>query len=91
MLPAGGEASGYAYVGSKKCKMCHKVQYESWEKTKKFTTFETLKPGNAVEVKEKHGLDPNKDYTKDESCRKCHTTGYGHEGGYFTPDPAVFR
>ena len=88
VLPAGGEASGYAYVGSKKCKMCHKVQYESWEKTKKFTAFETLKPGNAVEVKKKYGLDPNKDYTKDESCLKCHTTGYGHEGGYFTPDPA---
>lgn len=86
MLPAVGEE--YAYVGSKKCKMCHKEQYESWEKTKKFTAFELLKPDQAVEAKQKHGLDPKKDYTKDESCLKCHTTGYGAEGGYFIPDPA---
>jgi hypothetical protein len=87
-LPAMGDDSEFEYVGSKKCKICHKEQYESWEKTKKFTTFETLKPGNAVEVKKKHGLDPEKDYTKDEGCLKCHTTGFGHKGGYFIPDPA---
>jgi hypothetical protein len=88
VLPALGDEPSYSYVGSKKCKMCHKVQYDSWMKTKKFTTFESLKPGNAVEVKEKHGLDPKKDYTTDESCLKCHTTGYGKEGGYAIPDAA---
>ncbi len=87
-LPVLGEDSGYAYLGSKKCKMCHKAQYESWEQTKKFTAFNLLKPGEAAETKTEHGLDPQKDYTKDESCLKCHTTGYGKAGGYAIPDAA---
>ena len=79
---------GPAYVGSKKCKMCHKDQFKSWEEGKKSKALEVLKPGAAAEVKTKHNLDPAKDYTTDEGCLKCHTTGYGHEGGYAIPDPA---
>ena len=47
----------------------------------------TLKPGENVEAKTKHGLDPEKDYSTDATCLACHTTGYGHEGGYVIPDP----
>ncbi|MGD2109440.1 MAG: cytochrome c family protein [Phycisphaerae bacterium] len=82
-LPAVG--GDYEYVGSKKCKMCHIKEYKSWEKTKMAQSFETLKPGQASEAKAKHNLDPAKDYTKDESCLPCHTTGYGHAGGYAIP------
>ncbi|MFQ5491567.1 MAG: multiheme c-type cytochrome, partial [Phycisphaerae bacterium] len=32
-------------------------------------------------------VDPAKDYTRDEACLKCHTTGYGETGGYAIPDP----
>ncbi len=82
-LPAMGEGgSDYAYVGSSKCKKCHLKQHKSWKTTKKYQAFEALLPGNAEEIKQKHGLDPSKDYSKDENCVKCHTTGYGHEGGY---------
>ena len=49
--------------------------------------FDTLKPDHAVEAKQKHGLDPKKDYTTDASCLACHTTGFGHAGGYAVPDP----
>jgi cytochrome c1 len=84
---AGGEEEA-KFVGSKKCKMCHKEEYKSWEESKKAKTFEPLKPGQASEAKQKHNLDPAKDYTKDEGCLKCHATGHGKPGGYFIPDPA---
>lgn len=77
----------YAYVGSKACKKCHIKLYKSWEKTGSAKAFESLKPGEKAEAKTKHGLDPEKDYTKDESCLKCHVTGFGKPGGYVIPDP----
>lgn len=85
ILPAADEA---AYVGAKKCKMCHLKTHKSWEASKKAHAMETLQPGKAAEAKTKFGLDPEKDYTKDESCLPCHTTGYGKEGGYKLVDAA---
>ena len=83
-----GAADKYSYLGSKACKKCHLKLYKSWEKTSSAKAFESLKPGQAVEAKKKHDLDPQKDYTKDESCLKCHVTGFGCKGGYAIPDPA---
>ena len=85
-LPTGAEE--HEYVGNKKCKMCHKKEYDSWKETKKAHTFEPLRPGEASEAKQKANLDPAKDYTKDESCLACHATGFGKPGGYSVPDPA---
>lgn len=76
-----------SYVGSKSCKKCHLKVHKSWAKTKMGQAFEILMPGNSKEEKVKHNLDPDKDYTKDETCLKCHTTGFGQAGGYQTPDP----
>ncbi|MCH8879739.1 MAG: cytochrome c family protein [Planctomycetes bacterium] len=82
------ETSKFRYVGSKSCKMCHSsVQHKTWTKTKMGQAFDTLKPGNAKEAKVKHNLNPEKDYTQDATCLKCHTTGFGHPGGYVIPDP----
>jgi hypothetical protein len=81
----GGASSEYAYVGHNKCKKCHIKEYKSWEGTKMANALESLKPGNAVEAKTKHGLDPAKDYSAEAKCLKCHTTGHGHEGGYQVP------
>lgn len=83
---AGDGDSKYDYEGSKSCKKCHSATYKSWEDTAHGKAFETLKPGNAVEAKKKFDLDPNKDYSKDEKCLKCHTVGFGHESGYSIPD-----
>jgi hypothetical protein len=74
------------YVGSKKCKMCHIKQYNSWKKTKMAQALEVLKPGEAVEAKETHGIDPDSDYTADSECLQCHTTGYGKPGGFVSVD-----
>jgi type II secretory pathway pseudopilin PulG len=73
---------GLAYVGVKKCKNCHLKQYRSWASTNMATSFENLTPGVKAEAKKQAGLDPNKDYTHDETCLRCHTTGYGKPGGF---------
>jgi len=81
-----------AYVGSKKCKMCHIKEWNSWSGTKMAKAFDQLKPGASAEAKKAAGLDPAKDYTTDATCLPCHTTGYGHQGGFVdmekTPDLA---
>jgi cytochrome c5 len=78
----------YSYVGNKACKKCHINQFKSWEKTRMGKAFEILKPGNSKEAKEKFKIEVDKDFTKDEKCLKCHTTGFGKPGGYAIPDPA---
>jgi hypothetical protein len=83
-------ADDHAYVGSKKCKLCHLKEYKSWAETKMANSFDTLKPGERTEAKKKAGLDPDKDYTTDATCIPCHVTGHGKEGGFkdvaSTPD-----
>ena len=53
-------AGDHEFVGADKCKMCHKVQYASWETTKHAKATETAKAGTEREW----GAD----------CMKCHTT-----------------
>jgi len=72
----------HAFVGAKKCRTCHIKEFKSWEKTKMAQAFETLKPGERAEAKTAAGLDPDKDYTADPECVRCHVTGHGSEGGF---------
>jgi len=89
---ASAEGKDIEYVGAKKCKACHLKEYKAWEQTRNAKSFEDLKPGAKAEEKKKARLDPNKDYTTDAKCLKCHTTGYGKPGGFKsmaeTPDLA---
>ncbi len=80
-----GDEPRYAYVGSFRCKKCHLNEYKGWEATKMAKSIDILKPGQHKEAKEKFKLDPNKDYTTDATCLKCHTTGFERPGGYATP------
>ncbi len=87
ILPLGicdsrAETGAHAYVGSKKCKMCHLKESKSWAETKMAKSLTILNPGERAEEKKAAGLDPGKDYTKDATCLPCHTTGYGKPGGY---------
>lgn len=77
--------NGAVYVGINTCKKCHLKLYKSWKKTATAKSFDNLKPGVNVEVKEKYNLDPQKDYTKNRTCLECHTTGFGMPGGYVIP------
>lgn len=51
--------AGPDYIGSAKCKMCHKVQYESWEGMAHAKAFDVLKG----------------DEQSNPECLKCHATG----------------
>ena len=54
-------ADGPTYVGAQKCKMCHKVQYNSWMETHHAKATEIAKKGA-----EGRSFEP--------SCLKCHAT-----------------
>jgi hypothetical protein len=86
------KADEIEYVGSRKCKMCHIKQYNTWKTSKMALAFESLKPGVSADAKQARGLNPDKDYTSNEECLPCHTTGFGKPGGYLnieeTPDLA---
>ena len=80
-----GEGSSYSYVGSFRCKKCHLGEHKSWEATKMAKSLDILKPCQHKEAKEKFKIDVGKDYTKEASCLKCHTTGFQRPGGYAPP------
>lgn len=78
------EAAEVKYLGhavKKRCANCHEVQYVSWQETKHAKAMASLEPGTEVGAKKKAKLDPQKDYTEDPKCVKCHVTGW-EEGGY---------
>jgi hypothetical protein len=70
------------YVGPGGCSSCHKVATTSWEMSVHAKAFESLKPGVKKREKLMGKLDPAKDYTKDKTCLKCHSTGYQEIGGF---------
>ncbi|MGV7222111.1 MAG: cytochrome c family protein [Nitrospinales bacterium] len=72
-----------SYVGPVKCNgSCHDPYYQAWAKTPHGTAFESLKAGVKGDEKKKAGLDPEKDYTADPQCLRCHTNGYKQTGGF---------
>ena len=75
------------FVGATGCTgSCHDVWYGAWKKTPHAMAYTLLKPGIRGEAKKKAGLDPDKDYTSDPQCLRCHTTGYKQKGGFEGPD-----
>jgi hypothetical protein len=71
------------YVGAAKCNgSCHDPYYQAWRDSPHGKSFNSLKPGEGAEAKKKAKLDPEKDYTTDPQCLRCHTTGYRERGGF---------
>jgi hypothetical protein len=56
----GVQAGDHEYAGAEKCKMCHKVQYSSWEATTHAKATEAAKAST------------DREYSAD--CLKCHAT-----------------
>lgn len=70
------------YVGNKACVGCHKAEAADWARSGHGKAFEMLASGKKSGPKHKAGLTPDKDYQSDEKCLKCHTTGFGKDGGF---------
>jgi len=79
---AAADEADPTYIGAPDCKKCHLKQFKSWGKSKLASAFDALKPDQCVDKKKASKLDPKKDYTKDATCLKCHTTAYGKASGY---------
>jgi hypothetical protein len=64
--PLAQPPEGQTFVGTKECAACHFEQFMAWRGTPHAKAFEVM---------------PAK-YHNDESCLKCHTTGYGQPSGF---------
>jgi hypothetical protein len=69
----------YAYVGVKKCKMCHSSakrgnQFKKWKEFKHAKAFLSLKTPKAKELAQKAGLEGNP--WESPKCLKCHVTAF---------------
>lgn len=89
-----GIAFGGDYIGSDKCKICHKKetagqQYAIWTKGPHASSFETLKNDQSKEIAKKMGLTVAPE--KAPQCLKCHVTGWGDGGYQLEVDPADKR
>lgn len=86
-------AQGFDYVGSEKCKSCHKkeekgAQYQVWESSAHAKALETLKSEKAIATAKAKGIKGNP--WESPACLKCHTTGFG-TGGYELKDKAFWN
>ncbi len=70
------------FIGNAKCGSCHKADFASWEFSSHAKAFNILKAGKRKAAKKLANLDPDKDYTQDKKCIKCHATGYKKKGGF---------
>lgn len=81
-------AAGYSpaaeqphYHGNKSCAGCHDREIQEWQRSTHARAFELLAPGKRAGFKKKAGL-ADIDYRGNVFCQKCHTTGYGNQGGF---------
>ena len=79
------QSGDHPYVGSGGC-ACHRDELNDWQRSKHGNAFNLLKPGARKSAKKKAGLDPEKDYTNDKKCVKCHVVGYEKSGGFKDAD-----
>jgi hypothetical protein len=71
-------AGDHEYVGADKCKMCHKVQYASWEGTKHAKATEAAKASTEREFSADclkcHATNASEDFAGVQ-CEACHGAG----------------
>ncbi|MCF7808087.1 MAG: cytochrome c family protein [Candidatus Marinimicrobia bacterium] len=78
------------YIGSDKCKICHRKdtsgeQYPIWSSGPHANSFETLKSDQSKAIAKKMGLKVAPDQAPE--CLKCHVTGWENGGYQLEVDP----
>ncbi|MGF1580636.1 MAG: multiheme c-type cytochrome [Gemmataceae bacterium] len=65
-----------SFVGSKRCRGCHRPAYKIWKDSAHYHAFDTL-----VDLNDKpHEYPPHREH--DAECVKCHVVGFEHTTGY---------
>jgi hypothetical protein len=77
-------AQPFEYVGSQKCKSCHKskkkgAQYKVWEESSHAKAFDALLSPEALAIAKERNL--SLPPSESPECLECHTVGFG-KGGY---------
>jgi hypothetical protein len=62
---------GATYVGSAKCKSCHKEAYRVWQASPHARAYETLEKARRPSLRQYDG-----------ECVACHVTGFAYNGGF---------
>ena len=82
-----------SYVGTNNCKMCHKLQYDSWSKTKHASAWAALKPEEQAkpECAECHMVGKTKtdSLIVDVGCEACHGPGSAYKNMKTMKDKAL--
>ncbi|MHC4473678.1 MAG: cytochrome c family protein [Planctomycetota bacterium] len=73
--PAVGQEAA-KYVGTGKCRTCHKDEHKAWLEMKHSKAWESLTPEQRVGGKDEKGR----------ACVECHVTGFGKEGGFVSEE-----
>ena len=87
------QAADFEYVGTNKCKSCHKSakkgeQYVKWEASSHSKAFATLLTEKAVAIAKEMKLETAPHESAE--CLICHTVGFG-SGGYEVQDEAFYN
>ena len=88
-----GLAGDFKYVGTFKCKVCHKKdekgnQWKAWTESKHSKIYDTLKTEKAIQYAKEAGL--KKHPTQEPECLECHVVGLG-KGGFEIKDEAFWN
>jgi len=86
-------AQPFEYVGSQKCKSCHKSkkkgsQYNAWEESSHAKAFDALFSPEAIAIAQERNL--KLPPSESPECLECHTVGFG-KGGYEVMDAAFWN
>jgi hypothetical protein len=80
LLALVASAADHAYIGTKKCSLCHKGEknnmvFETWSEAKHANAYKDLASESAKAIAAEMGVEGNPQEA--DACLSCHSTGHG--------------